>query len=104
MITLGMALVTYGPRVLPVVILNKINLHPLLLKWLRLIPAAVLGALTAQSIFMRQAAVTFSWRNIYFLAAIPCFVIAFKTKSLLWTVAGGLLSMILLNHLKPFLF
>lgn len=103
-IILGMALVTYGPRLLPVVVLNKINLPPVLLRWLRLIPPAVLGALTAQSIFMRQGQVTFVWRNIYFLAAIPCFAIAYKTRSLMWTVAGGLLAVILLNHFKPALF
>jgi branched-subunit amino acid transport protein len=64
----------------------------------------VLGALTAQSIFMRSGQVTFAWNNIYFLAAIPSFAIAFKTKSLMWTVTVGLISVVLLNQLKPMLF
>ncbi len=104
LIILGMALVTYLPRMLPLVVLNKIDLHPVVLNWLRLIPAAVLGALTAQTIFLRQSGVTFSWRNIYFLAAIPCFLVAFRTKSLMWTIAVGLVSVVLLNQFKPVLF
>lgn len=104
LIILGMALVTYIPRMLPLVVLNKLELPPLLVSWLRLIPPAVLGALTAQSIFVRNNGVTFSWRNIYFLAAIPCFVVAFKSKSLMWTIGVGLVSVIVLNQFKPCLF
>lgn len=104
LIIIGMALVTYLPRMLPLVVLNKMELPPLLIRWLRLIPPAVLAALTAQSIFVRQTGVSFSWRNIYLLAAIPCFIIAFKSRSLMWTVAVGLISVIVLNQFKPFLF
>ena len=104
LIILGMAFVTYVPRMLPLVVLNKIDLPPVVLSWLRLIPPAVLGALTAQSIFLRKGVVTFDWRNIYLLAAIPCFVVALKTKSLMWTVAPGLVGVVALNQFKPGLF
>lgn len=101
---IGMALVTYLPRMLPLVILHKLDLPPLLIRWLRLVPPAVLAALTAQSIFVRDSAVSFAWQNIYLLAAIPCFVIALKSRSLAWTLTAGLISVIVLNQFKPALF
>ncbi|HEX3015540.1 MAG TPA: AzlD domain-containing protein [Desulfobacteria bacterium] len=101
---LGMTAVTYLLRAVPLLLLNKAELPPVVLSWLRLIPPAVLGALTAQSIFLRGTAVTFRWNNIYLLAALPCFAIALKTKSLLWTIAVGLVSVIILNQFKPALF
>ncbi|MDA8441678.1 MAG: AzlD domain-containing protein [Peptococcaceae bacterium] len=104
MIIAGMAIVTYLPRMLPMVVLNRFELPPLLVRWLRLIPPAVLAALTAQSIFVRNTGVVFSWRNIYLLAALPCFLVALKSRSLMWTVATGLISVIILNQFKPLLF
>lgn len=104
LIILGMALVTYLPRMLPLIVLNRIDLPPLVLRWLRLIPPAVLGALTAQSIFLRQEGITFSWRNIYLIAAIPCFAVSIKTKSLMWTLVTGLVGVVILNQFKPSLF
>lgn len=101
---IGMSLVTYLPRMLPLVVLNKIELPPLLISWLRLIPPAVLAALTAQSIFVRDTGVSFSWHNIYLLASIPCFFTAFRTRSLMGTVSVGLITVIILNQFKPFLF
>lgn len=104
LIILGMALVTYLPRMIPLVLLNRVDLPPVVLNWLRLIPPAVLGALTAQSIFLRQEGISFSWRNVYLLGAIPCFLAALKTRSLIWTLITGLLSIIVLNQFKPILF
>ena len=104
LIIIGMAFVTYLPRMLPLVLLNKIELPPLVISWLRLIPPAVLAALTAQSIFVREAGVSFSWHNIFLLASIPSFIVAFKSRSLIWTVAVGLISVIILNQFKPVLY
>ena len=42
---LGMALVTYVPRALPVLFIDKIKLHPKVEKFLRLIPYTAMSAL-----------------------------------------------------------
>ena len=42
---IGMALATYGPRVLPVWLLSSRAMPPVVTAWLRYVPAAVLAAL-----------------------------------------------------------
>lgn len=42
---IGMMAVTYLPRLLPLVVLSKLSLHPLLRRFLGYIPYAALGAL-----------------------------------------------------------
>ncbi|HEY3315216.1 MAG TPA: AzlD domain-containing protein, partial [Bacillota bacterium] len=43
----GMALVTYLPRMLPLVVLSRFKLPPAVLRWLSFVPVAVLSALLA---------------------------------------------------------
>jgi branched-subunit amino acid transport protein len=45
MLVLAMGLVTYGPRMLPMVFLNNMRLPPLLNAFLQYVPYAALGAL-----------------------------------------------------------
>jgi branched-subunit amino acid transport protein len=44
-VIIGMGLVTYLPRMIPVYILKKLSLPPSIKRWLNSIPYAVLGAL-----------------------------------------------------------
>lgn len=55
-----MALVTYLPRMAPLVILSRLKLPPLLLRWLGFVPVAVLAVLLAKELFVadRHLAVT----------------------------------------------
>lgn len=91
----GMAAVTYLPRVLPLWFLSSRNLHPAFMRWLEMIPPAVLAALLAPSLFLTKdahggQAFFFSFENLYLLTAIPTFLVAWKTKSFLGTVAAGM--------------
>lgn len=95
LLILGMALVTYIPRVLPLWFLSSKNPHPAFMRWLEMIPPAVLAALLAPALFLAKDAAGndaffFSLRNLYLLAAIPAFLTAFITKSFLGTVAAGM--------------
>lgn len=89
---LGMALVTYLPRMLPLVVLSRFKLPPLLLRWLSFIPVAVLAALLAPDLFNHRD---------YLIAALPTFVVALATRSLMGTVVAGLIAMILVRLLLP---
>lgn len=100
----GMAAVTHLPRVLPLWFLSSKNLHPAFMRWLEMIPPAVLAALLAPALFLTKDAAgaeTFfiSHHNLYLLTAIPTFLIAWKTKSFLGTVAAGMGFLALLRFL-----
>ena len=96
---LGMALVTYVPRMLPIVILSRFKLPPLLLRWLEFIPAAVLSALLAQGLLLDGRTLALPPANPALLAALPAFAVAVWTRSLMGTVVVGIAAMALLRFL-----
>lgn len=102
LLILGMALVTYLPRALPLVLLSSRRLNPGIERWLRLIPPAVLAALLAPELFLVQSGagggsgveagpeIFVSPQNIMLLAAIPSFLVAWFGKSFFGTVITGM--------------
>ena len=92
---IGMALVTYVPRVLPLWLLSSRGLHPALMRWLEMVPPAVLSALLAPSLFLHKTpeggeAFFFSLDNVFLLASVPTFIVAMRSRSFLGTVAVGM--------------
>lgn len=98
LLILGMWLVNYLPRLLPMVVLSKIKIPLSVIQWLGFVPAAVLGAIIAPSILMPEQELFVSLQNKYLLAAIPTFGIALKTRSLVWTLVAGMMAMALLQR------
>ncbi len=99
-----MAAVTFIPRILPLWLLSHRSLHPAFTRWLEMIPPAVLAALLAPSLFLRQDAsgadsLFMSMDNTFLLAAMPTLLLAWKTKSFFGTVAFGMASVAALRWL-----
>ena len=86
----GMAVVTYLPRLLPTLFLSGRNLRPLLIAWLRLVPPAVLAAMLAPLLLLRENRVDLGFDNLFFWAALVAFPVAWKSKSLFATVVVGM--------------
>ena len=86
----GMAVVTYLPRLLPTLFLSGRNLRPLLIAWLRLVPPAVLAAMLVPSLLLREDRVDLGFDNLFFWAALVAFPVAWKSKSLFATVVVGM--------------
>src|SRR5690606_15515282 len=63
LIIVAMALVTYVPRMAPLVFLSGRSLPPVVMEWLGLLPAALLGALVAQAVLMPEGALRLSLDN-----------------------------------------
>jgi len=103
LIIAGMCIVTYLPRVLPVILLSKIKMPEWFMRWLRYIPTAILSALLVPGILLSGETVDVSLSNRNLLAAILCFFAAFKTKNLFVTVITGIISMLLLNLISLYL-
>lgn len=87
---LGMGLVTYIPRMLPLVALANRKLPQGVVDWLGLIPVSILSALVAPGLFVESLNRSFEFGRLELLAAIPTLLFAMKTKSLGGTVVVGM--------------
>ena len=87
---IGMGLVTYLPRAVPLTFLAHKKLHQWLIDWLSLIPVAILSALLAPILFADTVHRTFSFGKTELLVAIPTLLFALKTRSLGGTVILGM--------------
>ncbi|MDL2317047.1 AzlD domain-containing protein [Desulfovibrio sp. OttesenSCG-928-A18] len=100
----GMALVTYIPRVTPLLLLSSRELNPLFMRWLEMVPPAVLAALLAPELLLQRQPeggreLFFSLDNYFILAAAPTFFVGWLTRSFFGTVAVGMGSVALLRYL-----
>lgn len=78
---IGMAFVTYLPRLIPAWVLRDKQLPAFLVAWLRYVPVAVLAALLLPSLLIENNQINFSASNLYLWAAIPAGWVAWKKKN-----------------------
>jgi len=57
---------------------------------LQYVPASALAALTIGGLFLKQGHVVFDWRDPRYPAALLAGWVAWKTKSILWTILSGM--------------
>jgi len=96
-LVLACAAVTAVPRVLPLVLLAKIELPRWLLAWLAYVPVAVLAALLAIEVLVVEGKPAISTANPALLAIAPALAVAAVTRSLIATVGVGLAAFWLLT-------
>lgn len=96
-ILLGAAILTFLPRVIPLMILSRFELPEWIERWLSFVPIAVMAALIGQELFLHDGKWIPLGSNLNLLAAIPAFIVAIKTRSLLLTVVTGVLSLMFLR-------
>jgi branched-subunit amino acid transport protein len=88
---LGMGLVTYIPRLIPLVILrDKGKLPPAVAAWLRHVPPAVLAAMLLPALVAGDGQPERMPGNLFLWAAVPTALVACKTHSLFGSVATGI--------------
>ncbi len=87
---LGMMAVTYLPRALPVLALARRSLPEAVIRWLGFIPVAVLSAMLLPSLIVTEKGLDFSAQNIFLWAAIPTFLICWKTRSFVGAIVTGM--------------
>lgn len=90
-------MVTIIPRVLPLVLLSRISLPEWMNRWLGYVTVAVLAALFTQSVILLEGHIALSPKNLALLAVIPTLLVAIKTRNLIMTVVGGMITMALLR-------
>lgn len=97
LIILGASVVTVLPRVIPLLVLSRLQIPDWAMRWLRHVPIAVMAALVAQELLTEDGALPRLQDNPELFAALPTFLVALLTRSLLWTVVAGVVSMMLLR-------
>ncbi|GMK44434.1 AzlD domain-containing protein [Paenibacillus glycanilyticus] len=96
-IIIGASIVTFLPRVLPLVVLSRLQIPDLAMRWLSYIPVAVMAALLGNELLMTDGKLTSLKENIELFAALPTFLVAIFTRSLLGTIITGVISVMLLR-------
>lgn len=87
---MGMMLVTFLPRYIPMLIVGRIELPESLFRALRYVPVAVLTAILVPEALVRDGNIAVGFDNAYLYASIISVLIAWRFKNLLLTIGGGL--------------
>ena len=97
----GMAAVTYVPRAAPLMLLASRALPDRLMRWLAMVPPAVLAALLAPELLLRvqdgEKAFFLSSDNVFLLACLPTVAVGWISRSFFGTVATGMALVALLR-------
>lgn len=89
LLIVGMMLVTYLPRLAPALFFSRNRVPEILRIWLTYVPGSIIAAMLAPSLLITDGRVDLSASNLTLLVAVPTFVIACVTRSLVITVLAG---------------
>ncbi len=95
----GMGVVTLAIRLFPILMLNWIDLPPLVRRALRYVPPAVLSAIILPEL-LRPApdgALDISLANVRLLAGVIAGLVAWRTRNVILTIAVGMAALWLLQ-------
>jgi branched-subunit amino acid transport protein len=92
LLILGMMVVTFGIRYFLLAFAGRIKMPPLMEASLNYIPPAVLVAMTVPAVLLPRGELHLSYTNPYLVAAVLATATGILTKSLLATIAVGLLA------------
>ena len=98
LLIVGLAAATFALRLLPLVLLSHVELPAWARDWLGLVPGAVLAASLFQALFIRDGQYVTTWRNPYLLAALPSFLVAWRTRNLILSMLIGMATFALLQR------
>jgi branched-subunit amino acid transport protein len=87
---LGMALVTYLPRLIPALFLASRPMPEALRRFLSVVPPAALGALLVQSVLLDAGRIRFTADNIFLWAALLTWFLAWRGKGFFGPVLAGM--------------
>jgi branched-subunit amino acid transport protein len=96
LLVLGMAVVTFAVRYPVMVLVSRVPLPRPLFNALKYVPPAVLSAIIVPAVLMPSGNIDVNpASNSFFIAAIVCVIVAWRTKNLLLTIVLGMATMLL---------
>ena len=93
LIILGTGAVTFALRFSFLGTVKVHSLPPLFREALRFVPAAVFAAIVAPQVLIRNEAIDFAPDNPRLIAAIAALGVAYFTRSVTWTLVGGMVGL-----------
>lgn len=97
LIIIAMGIVTYGIRLLPIALLGRIEIPPVVQRALRFVPPAVLSAIVAPELLMPGGQFDVSPGNARLIAGVIATLVAWRTKNVLLTIAVGMIALWVLS-------
>jgi branched-subunit amino acid transport protein len=97
LIVIGMGLVTFGIRLVPIVLLGRIEIPLIVQRSLRFVPPAVLTAIIVPELLYRDNQIDVSFTNVRLLAGLIAIVVAWRTKNALITIGVGMIALWVLS-------
>lgn len=92
-------LITYLLRLSFIQLFGLIKVPPRLISALRYVPAAVFSAIIFPELLMPDGALSLTWKNSHLLAGVLAVLVAWKTRSVVWTILSGMLALLALQYL-----
>jgi branched-subunit amino acid transport protein len=92
-------LITYLIRLSFIQLFGLIKVPPRLISALRYVPAAVFSAIIFPELLMPSGTFSLSWKNSHLLAGLLAVIVAWKTRSVVWTILTGMLALLALQYL-----
>ena len=99
LIIIAMGVVTFGIRLLPIVLLGRIEIPVVVQRALRFVPPAVLSAIIAPELLMSGGQVNLSLGNVRLIAGLLATIVAWRTKNVLLTIAVGMIALWVLSSI-----
>jgi branched-subunit amino acid transport protein len=100
MIITGMTIVTFVPRVVPLLLLPGMRMPKVVERWLSLIAPAILSALLIPDLLLSPSGAALSIPSVYLIASIPTLLVAWLTKNLFGAVITGIAATALLRFIS----
>ena len=96
---IGMTLVTFLPRYIPLALAGKIKITPLFSLALSYVPIAVMSIIIIQAALIKEGEITMVLENHKLLASIVAFIVAIITRHMFLTIIAGLVSFVFIKIL-----
>lgn len=98
LIILGSGVVTWLPRVIPFLLVRKLQLPAVVIRFLSYVPICILTALFVQNLFIVKQGEFPVFNLEYCLAAVPTIFVVVLTRNLMWVVIAGMSCMALIRY------
>ena len=97
----GMMLVTFLVRYPVLAIVGRVALPDRILRALRYVPVAVLSAIIAPELLIRDGAIALNLANAYLIGGLVALLVAWRWGNLLLTILAGMGSFLLWRTIIP---
>lgn len=91
-LVIGMMVVTFGPRLLPLALADRLELPAPVVRLLRYVPVAVLSAIIVPLALQPRGAIDLSLANAHLGATLVAIVVAAITRNMMATIVVGLVA------------